>query len=146
LANLAEDTIDADGALLTGAKNARQALAAYDAQQQRAGIGGHTAEPWSAEGISGNSPYIAGAPKNPYAPWTAETIADLYFDNDDGTSIVGPILKPYANAAANARRIVACVNACAGIHTELLESLEIGELDAAINDPALEASHPMLGR
>jgi hypothetical protein len=50
------------------------------------------------------------------------------------------------NDLANARRIVACVNACAGIPTELLESLELGELDAAINDGSRDPSHPMLGR
>lgn len=43
-------------------------------------------------------------------------------------------------------RILACVNACQGIPTELLESLDPGELDAAVNDGARDPSHPMLGR
>jgi hypothetical protein len=46
----------------------------------------------------------------------------------------------------NARRLAACWNACMGIPTELLESLEPGELDAAVNDPDRDPSHPMLGR
>ena len=51
-----------------------------------------------------------------------------------------------ARAQASVRRMLACVRACEGIDTELLEMLDPGELDAAVNDPHRDASHPMLSR
>lgn len=51
-----------------------------------------------------------------------------------------------ARAQASVRRMLACMRACEGIDTELLESLDPGELDAAVNDPHRDASHPMLSR
>ncbi|NEL74536.1 MAG: hypothetical protein G3W60_21710, partial [Xanthomonas perforans] len=49
-------------------------------------------------------------------------------------------------AQASVRRMLACMRACEGIDTELLESLDPGELDAAMNDGSRDASHPMLSR
>jgi hypothetical protein len=51
-----------------------------------------------------------------------------------------------ARAHASVRRMLACMRACEGIDTELLESLDPGELDAAVNDGSRDPSHPMLGR
>lgn len=90
-------------------------------------------------------------------PWTtADYTASLSTGVENGISIQAgddtvldlPFTAswPEAMQRANARRIVACINACAGIPTELLESLELGELDAAVNDPNRDASHPMLER
>ena len=51
-----------------------------------------------------------------------------------------------ARAQASVRRMLACMRACEGISTELLESVDPGELDAAVNDGHRDPSHPMLGR
>jgi hypothetical protein len=51
-----------------------------------------------------------------------------------------------ARAQASVRRMLACMRACEGIDTELLESLDPGELDAAVKDGSRDPSNPMLGR
>ena len=60
----------------------------------------HTPEPWRANAAQAD---IEGP--------DGEEVAVCYCNDDDGS-----------DAIANARRIVACVNACAGIPTEELES------------------------
>lgn len=47
--------------------------------------------------------------------------------------------KERAEFLANARRLIACVNACEGIATVLLEDLSTGKMSGAILDP--EAAH-----
>ena len=49
-------------------------------------------------------------------------------------------LRSLREASANARRIVACVNSCAGIPTEALEAGVIGEMQAAFADLERTAS------
>ena len=74
--------------------------------------GDHTAEPWCADMSNGYRTAIKSGEHvvaRAYVPATPGQTSRTY--NEVG-----------ANAEANARRIVACVNACAGIPTELLES------------------------
>ena len=85
----------------TIAAQAREALAAYDAQQ--------------SQPVSGlMSQELDRAFKHAPEPWIVEGTA--------GTVISADLRgKRTINNAANARRIVACVNACAGIPTNELE-------------------------
>lgn len=82
------------------------------------------------------------------SPGNGFVVAVIQFDPDiqesDEPDADTVIRQPFDEP--NARRLAACWNACLGIPTELLESLDPGELDAAVNDPARDASHPMLGR
>ena len=82
------------------------------------------------------------SPDNGYVVAVIQFDPDIQEDDDPDmeTVIRHPVDEP------NARRLAACWNACLGIPTELLESLEPGELDAAVNDPNRDAAHPMLGR
>lgn len=67
-------------------------------------MSGHTPEPWWRDGREvGSSP-----------------IMDIKVGRIDGAD--------YSQATANARRIVACVNACAGMPTEEIESYGFGAL------------------
>lgn len=121
------------------AEEVRAALAAFDAQLAQAPTpaGEHSAEPWciadEGETDADSEGFATGC---------------VRVDCLDGLTVIAEVCAglPASETNANARRIVACVNACAGIPTELLESLELGELDAAVNDGARDPSHPMLGR
>ena len=108
----------------------RQLLADHDAQARQATVVG---ENWAAsedtdakgqKGIRIDTAEVSLAAWLPY-----------------GLDAEGP-----GRAQAMARRLLACVRACEGIPTDLLESLEPGELDAAVNDGDRDPSHPMLGR
>ena len=82
--------------------------------------GDHTAEPWRADMSNGYRTAIKlgeHVVARAYDPATPGHTSRTY--NEGG-----------ANAEANARRIVACVNACAGIPTELLESGNRDEIAA----------------
>lgn len=121
------------GPFLAKMDRAREALADYDAQRaQPAATSDHTPEPWAAYDLDGSTPYIGNKAANGRPGWEHETIADLFRDMDDGTSVVGAMNEPYPNAAANARRIVACVNACAGIPTDKLEQLTPANVSDAL--------------
>lgn len=122
------------------AEDVREALAAFDArlaQAPKPATDLHTAEPWS---ISAEGETDANA--------DGFATGDVRVEGLDGLTVIAEVCAglPAHETNANARRIIACVNACAGIPTELLESLELGELDAAINDGSRDPSHPMLGR
>lgn len=76
--------------------------------------------------------------KHTPGPWAVETGAF-----DDAHHCYTPVVTAEArdiatletahgDALANARRIVACVNACEGISTETLEAVSEGELHAAL--------------
>src|SRR5574343_770357 len=65
----------------------------------------HTQEPWYASKEDGNWRVMAADENGGY------TLADMYCDDQE----------------ANARRIVACVNACTGIETDKLEGRTIAE-------------------
>lgn len=94
----------------------------------------HTPEPWRAYDLESSTPHI-GTIGPAGRGWLYETVADFYHDTDDSTSVVGAIYEPHPNAAANARRIVACINACAGIPIEELEGAQFAKLDG---DPLYE--------
>ena len=58
-------------------------------------------------------------------PWKTDELEIFIFGND-GNLTATPFMcagRPSETANANARRIVACVNACAGIPTEDLEKV-----------------------
>lgn len=71
----------------------------------------HTPEPWHIE-------------ENGYDEWTLE-IRDANRTMIAAIGFLGTYSEPNTE---NARRIVACVNACAGISTETLEKMDFGEL------------------
>ncbi len=73
----------------------------------------HTPEPWR-EVINCTDDYNAH-PVLIYAG--AQYVAQVAFDQNEGDE-----------TDANARRIVACVNACAGINTDALERIADGEM------------------
>lgn len=83
----------------------------------------HTQEPWGfkAHEERPTTIVITGHdPEDPGAPWNiAEMVPGASYDNPDQSEML------------NARRIVACVNACAGISTEALEAGAIKDLAAA---------------
>lgn len=69
------------------------------------------------------------APDGEYAAWNiAEVSRDAFYEG-----------KEPANTMANAKRIVACVNACEGIDTEILESLPLGFKEHANENEQLKA-------
>lgn len=81
-------------------------------------------------------------------PWTTERDANyaiaFWSDNRNILAEGGEI--PLAEREASARRIVACVNACAGIPTEALEAaarepndMRLAALSEALDDAMLEA-------
>ncbi len=70
----------------------------------------HTPEPWKI-----------GDGKPPFASWAGQILGQ----HSDGEFILATCNQNYPeDAKANARRIVACVNACRGIPTEDLEAVE----------------------
>lgn len=81
---------------------------------------------------------------------TARGEKGLRIDSDEVSLLAwfayGPDAEGPNRAQASVRRMLACMRACEGIDTELLESLDPGELDAAMNDGSRDASHPMLSR
>jgi len=68
----------------------------------------HTKEPWEFDGSGGRWSLLQG----------------------DHEADIGELGSAYS--AANARRIVACVNACAGLSTEALESGALADLVKAV--------------
>jgi hypothetical protein len=76
----------------------------------------HKKEPWIAE-INGDMTQIGA-----WSPAGRQVIAYCYAKVHpvDGYKL-GGCNQPKEEAEANARRIVACVNACAGVDTEFLE-------------------------
>lgn len=93
----------------------------------------HTPEPWSfkplttkldEEEICG---FIIAEPENSDLPSAA--IAAVRYQEHDGNDV----------SQANARRIVACVNACEGIPTEALEMTGSSKVMASVIDLAQEA-------
>jgi hypothetical protein len=102
---------------------ASAALAAYDAERaaparETVPAGSHTAEPWRVATTADFFPLEEG-----------ETPRLCSIDGADGRSVA--VSDYYVITEANARRIVACVNACAGIDTETLERMPAGTLHAA---------------
>ena len=93
--------------------DANQFLAAYDAMRAEAAADCQTAEPW----IVAEEGDMAGVSMD-------ET--PIYDANGAIPAACWPMGEDFnegqANMRANARRIVACVNACIGIPTEVLES------------------------
>jgi hypothetical protein len=80
----------------------------------------HTQEPWSCatEHADGACVYVTSAERSVFT----DEVAVIY---------AGQSLEV---ARADARRIVACVNACAGIPTEALESGALAEVAQSIDD------------
>jgi len=69
----------------------------------------HTKEPWRV-----------GDGKKPFYAWAGQIVAEHNFDGSE--FILASCNQNHEDEAlANARRIVACVNSCRGIQTELLE-------------------------
>lgn len=82
----------------------------------------HTKEPWKVINSDTNhGAYIEDD--------SGTTVCDLYFLQDVSEKVFH-----HDNAGANARRIVACVNACAGIETKTLESFKEHSFTKALND------------
>ena len=92
-------------------ENARATLAEYDAQRNSsaAPAGAHTPEPWC---MTGDGDYTTIRDEANH-----QEVAAVEWDGEVG-----------GLANTNARRIVACVNACAGFTTEALESLQPQQL------------------
>ena len=84
----------------------------------------HTPEPWEADDFA-----IEAGPGSPAAPMRIAVVSDssCFPCLDEGE-----VAKADAEALANARRIAAAVNACAGIPTEALEQGVVGELLTAV--------------
>lgn len=76
----------------------------------------HTSEPWSQR-----DQYVRAPAKGKLTPHIAQICC-------------GNTARPTEQELANARRIVACVNACAGIPTEALETGVISDAAAYIDD------------
>lgn len=104
----------------------REALAAFDAAQvtRSEPAGAHSEEPWRVG----------------YLSWPAHDTGSALVIDSAGMfrpcAVYGDGSRNAGTTEANARRIVACVNACAGIPTELLESLQPGQLDVEIHRAA----------
>jgi hypothetical protein len=114
------------------------ALAAYDARVS-ACIG---AELWNgahasmAAAAAGTSKALrdgtpAGTSDTLPAPWYTHGATGWLYETEDARNPLAVFANP-----EHARRIVACVNACAAIPTELLESLAPGSLDVEIHRAA----------
>ena len=79
----------------------------------------HTPEPWRIGRFTGPESYEK----------VRETCGamDVVVDTDSGPYVLAGCNINFPNdAKANARRIVACVNACAGLPTEVLERYKLG--------------------
>lgn len=85
----------------------------------------HTAEPWR-EGKA-------------YGAIVADDRAATIDNNDDAIKHYGGALVAESVTPSNRRRIIACVNACAGIRTEALE--ELGPIAMAIDSGDQMARH-----
>lgn len=120
------------------ATRAREALAAYDAAQLAASM--DAAAAGTSKALRDGTLAGTGGDTFP-APWYTHGDTGWVYETEDARNPLVIFADP-----EHAKRVVACVNACAGIPTELLESLELGELDAAVRDPARDPSHPMLSR
>lgn len=81
----------------------------------------HTKEPWIIDSDRRRGANLIRGDKAKMVAWT------IYFDNGSKTEL------------ANAKRIVACVNACAGIRTEALES---GLIKYLLNDAYMRTLNP----
>ena len=79
----------------------------------RAAPAGHTAEPWAA------SDYATGLASGPESGACLKSGDDTILDLPFGGAY------PETLQRANARRIAACINACAGLTTEYLEALAV---------------------
>ena len=82
----------------------------------------HTKEPWQVPHLARDDTSCNCA--HIFAADYLGGIAEVYVDNGKPVSDGGNDCPPLEEAKANARRIVACVNACAGISTEQLEAGE----------------------
>ena len=98
-------------------------LAAYDTARKQVASGPHTAEPWVVGRKVGRLIYSDG-------------IAGCAIAECDG-SVDG---MDRATELANARRIVACVNACTGTDTSKLESGDYGIMRTRWQTPAPKLS------
>jgi hypothetical protein len=78
------------------------------------GVAGHTAEPWRVAPNEGSYVATEFSPRNVMGG-SADGNSDYIL-----SCVIGDV--PQLDAEANARRIVACVNACVGIPTENLEN------------------------
>lgn len=117
--------------LIAAVRVADEALAAYDAQQPRKypnlwddedcvgplPASGHTPEPWRASDYA-----TSGGSSGACIMVGDDTVLDL------------PYCEAWSSEVqdANARRIVACVNACAGIPTDKLEQLTPANVSDAL--------------
>lgn len=88
----------------------------------------HTKEPWRLGKLTHPRDYET----------VRETVGphDVVVDTDDGVYVLASCNYNFPqDALANARRIVACVNACAGISTENLEdNIPVKELARRYNE------------
>lgn len=91
---------------------AREALAAYEAQQAPADFGEHSAEPWEFGSFYASSNLTVNFIHAGKEVFEVRSNADLPIGRND----------------ANAIRIIACVNACAGMPTDEIKRYGIGEL------------------
>ena len=73
----------------------------------------HTPEPWECPDESFRGDYYVIEPKSGFCLATVHRVLEA---DDEGATIEAP-------SKANARRIVACVNALAGVSIELLEEM-----------------------
>lgn len=94
----------------------------------------HTPEPWAIHDIGGRDFLLGDLPKGPEARVVAEVPRRrTIIEGLVGTEWVEQML---ATDRANFDRIVACVNACAGISTEALEFGAIANLVKAAQEVA----------
>ena len=87
----------------------------------------HTAEPWTASDYAAS--LASGPERGACLKAGDDTILDLPFDG----------AYPEALQRANARRIAACINACAGLSTEYLESLAAAVAAGGVSAPGSDA-------
>lgn len=85
----------------------------------------HTPTPWAVGFSDGTGESYITAGDHPALKNAAESIAVVVSGGTDDWGVTHGVRKP-----EDARRIVACVNACAGIDTEVLEDV----LPAFVND------------
>lgn len=83
----------------------------------------HTPGLWIIEYQEGDKPYIVA---DQGKRWNNPVICDLYSDVTTEDSVtIWPWLEAHENAEANARRIVACVNACNGFSIEEIDGADL---------------------
>ena len=76
----------------------------------------HTPEPWFAVDVRSEHP---------------RTLVYVCVHGANGNAVAGAYEKT-ESSSANARRIVACVNACAGVTTKELEALDASDIVLAL--------------